>query len=364
VRTAGILRTDGKRKNDNAYITDESGSAAEKTGQTDTRARADKPLENFGHPVTRGGKKVISCQTGLKRHSSAEFVFPIPEGIRSSHADTSLSERYFDYFSQFIHSRVGIRLPREKKIMLEVRLQKRMRALGIHSFKRYAEFVFSPEGMKTELPQMIDAITTNKTDFFREPGHFTFLTDVVLPSMLREGAGRNPRKYNFWSAGCSSGEEPYTLGMVLEEFAASAGEFAYSIIATDICNKVLEKARKGIYDSDRIEPIPLELRKKYLLRSKDRDADLVRMVPQIRQNVSFRRLNFMDDDFGITEAVDVIFCRNVMIYFDRPTQERVIRKFCDHLQPGGFLFIGHSESLTGMDTPLLQVASTIYRKLP
>ena len=150
--------------------------------------------------------------------------------------------------------------------------------------------------------------------------------------------------------------------MVLQDFAERCSGFCYSILATDICTTVLQKAASGIYQDEDIIPVPLELKRKYLMKSKDRSKGIVRIVPELRRMVKFRRLNFMDSDFGITEPLDVIFCRNVIIYFDRETQEKLLNKFCRLLTPGGHLFLGHSETLNGLDVPLVQVYSTVYKK--
>jgi chemotaxis protein methyltransferase CheR len=274
-------------------------------------------------------------------------------------ATRHLGDREFKQFSEFIEAQCGIKMPATKKTMLESRLQKRLRSLELESFRVYCDYLFSPEGMKNELIHMIDVVTTNKTDFFREPIHFNFLNKNILAKI---GASGNPRKFRVWSAGCSSGEEPYTLAMVLNNFAEENSGFCYSILATDICTTVLQKAASGIYHDEDITPIPLELKRKYLLKSKDRSKGMVRIVPELRRMVKFRRLNFMDSEFGITEPMDVIFCRNVMIYFDRETQEKLLNKFCRHLAPDGHLFLGHSETLNGLDVPLVQVYSTVYRK--
>lgn len=280
-----------------------------------------------------------------------------------SHPSTSLtvcmSEKEFSLFSSFIEGSCGIKMPETKKHMLESRLRKRLRSLGIRSFREYYNFLMSPEGRRVEMVKMIDVVTTNKTDFFREPAHFVYLAEKVLPELLATTAGISLR---LWSAGCSSGEEPYTLAMVLSEYCGNRTPFNFSILATDICTDVLEKAHRGVYDEEKIEPVPNVLRKKYMLRSKDRSRGIVRMVPEMRSLVTFRRINFLDDDFGIIGRMQIIFCRNVLIYFDRPTQEKVINKFCRHMQPGGYLFLGHSETLHGLDVPLVQVNSTIYRK--
>lgn len=270
-----------------------------------------------------------------------------------------LGDREFKRFSEFIETQCGIRMPASKKTMLEARLQKRLRSLGMDSFRAYCDFLLSPEGIKNELIPMIDVVTTNKTDFFREPAHFDFLNKNIL---VKIGVSGISRKLRVWSAGCSSGEEPYTLAMVLHDFAEKCYGFDFSILATDICTTVLEKAALGVYQIEDVDPVPLELKRKYLLKSRDKSKGIVRIAPELRRLVKFRRLNFMDDDFGISEPMDIIFCRNVIIYFDRRTQEKLLNKFCRHMAPGGYLFLGHSETLNGLDVPLVQVYSTVYKK--
>ncbi|BEH10863.1 MULTISPECIES: CheR family methyltransferase [Geobacter] len=273
----------------------------------------------------------------------------------------AMTDREFARFSEFIYDTCGIKMPPVKKTMLEARLQKRLRKLGISSFKDYSEYLFSRTGAETELVHLIDVVTTNKTDFFREPAHFDYLVSQALPELMeRTGAGlRKP--LSIWSAGCSSGEEPYTLAMVLSEFSEQQN-ISFSILATDICTTVLDKARLAVYDEERIDPVPMALRRKYLLRGKGEQKGLVRVVPPLRHRITFRRLNFMDGDFGMREPMDIIFCRNVVIYFDKTTQERLLNKFYRQLIPGGYLFMGHSETLSGLDVPFVQMASTVYRK--
>jgi chemotaxis protein methyltransferase CheR len=273
-----------------------------------------------------------------------------------------MSDKDFMRLSESIRSSCGIKLPPAKKTMLEGRLRKRLRALCIESFESYCEFLFSPEGARSEYIHMIDAVTTNKTDFFREPDHFDYLFERALPELVPlHGVGAR-KKLNVWSAACSTGEEPYTLAMVLSEFAQSCPGFNFSILATDISTAALEKARSGIYEHDRVIPVPVMLRKKYLLKSKEKDRGLVRIAPELRNSVRFERLNFLEEEYGIDEPMAIVFCRNVLIYFDRPTQEKLVSRLSRHLMPGGYLFVGHSESLHGMDLPLVQTATTIYRK--
>lgn len=272
----------------------------------------------------------------------------------------TLSNGDFSRLSQFIYDELGIKMPIAKKTMLEARLQKRLRILGIGSFHVYCDYLFSSEGIENEMVQMIDLVTTNKTDFFREPDHFDYLQQNVLPDWVNRHPGK---KLVVWSAGCSTGEEPYTLAMVLSQFADSSPGFNYQILATDISTRVLEKARLAVYDEERVIPVPMTLKKKYLLRSKDKSCQRVRIVPELREKVRFRRLNFMDGDFAMREPLDIIFCRNVVIYFDRPTQEKLLNHFYAHMAPGAYIFMGHSETLSGLDVPLTMVHPTVYRKL-
>ena len=275
---------------------------------------------------------------------------------------TVMSDGEFQRFSAFIYQECGIKMLPAKKAMLQTRLQKRLRQLGMDSFRQYAEYLFSPEGRKTELFAMIDVVTTNKTDFFRESGHFDYLTGIALPELLRRQRSRARNRVMLWSAGCSTGEDPYTLAMVMNEFAGQFPGLDYMILATDISTQVLEKAKTAIYNEERVAPIPEALKTKYLLRSKDKNNDAVRIVSELRSQVCFKRLNFMDDDFGIRETMDIIFCRNVIIYFDRRTQEALLCRLCNHLVPGGYIFMGHSETLNGMDIPLTPVSASVYRK--
>jgi chemotaxis protein methyltransferase CheR len=282
--------------------------------------------------------------------------------ITKAQLPATLRDREFMRFSGLIYESVGIKMPPAKKTMLEARLQKRLKVVGIHSFEEYADFVFSPEGRFSELVHLIDVVTTNKTDFFREPGHFDYMVKTALPNILdaRGETSRDPIR--IWSAGCSTGEEPYTLAIVLSEYACSRPGFKAAITASDICTQVLQTAQTAIYPEERTDPIPLNLKKKYLMRSREKTKSLVRISPRLRSMVTFKRINFMDDDLGISEKMDIIFCRNVVIYFDKPTQQTLMRKFHKQLKPGGYLFIGHSETLSGLDVNFKAVASTVYRK--
>lgn len=277
----------------------------------------------------------------------------------------TMSGKDFRRLSEFIESELGIRTPPAKKNMIESRLQKRLRKLGLGSFTEYCDYLFSEHGMEAELAHMVDMVTTNKTDFFREPCHFDFLVQKALPELIKSQGAGVMKRLVVWSAGCSTGEEPYTMAIVLSEFAERYPGlgFRFLILATDISGRVLEIAKRAVYEEERAAPVPAPLRKKYLLRGKDANRGLVRMVPELRSLVRFRRLNFMEGDFDMREPVDIIFCRNVFIYFDKCTQEQILQRFCRHLSPGGFIFIGQSETLHGMDLPLDRVAPSVYRKI-
>lgn len=275
----------------------------------------------------------------------------------------SLSKKDFQQLSAFIYDNLGIKMPEGKSTMLTGRLNKRLRALGMSSFSEYCNFLFSPEGLEEEMVHLINVITTNKTDFFREPSHFSYLTQTAIPTLQNQYLFHGKSSLKIWSAGCSTGEEPYTLAMVLAEVQASQANFQFDILATDISTRVLDISRRAVYPMGLIGPISPLFRKKYLLKGRDKNNPQVRIVPELRKRVRFGRLNFMDHDFALPEKVNIIFCRNVIIYFDKPTQEKLMVKFCQYLHQGGYLFVGHSESLHGYNIPLVQVAPTIYRKL-
>ncbi|WP_415717411.1 CheR family methyltransferase [Maridesulfovibrio sp.] len=272
--------------------------------------------------------------------------------------NTRMTDADFGKFSKLIKEEFGIKMPPSKKTMLEARLQKRLRALGFSYYSQYCDFLFSPGGFEKELTQLIDVVTTNTTDFFREPKHFELMLSTVLPDLCQ----RNSRPVKVWSAGCSSGEEPYTLCMVLNEFSERNNNFKYSLMASDISTDILRKAMNAVYPLSKVDVVPMALKKKYLLKSKDKTKPLVRVKPELRSKVDFRRINFMEP-FPFKDQKDIIFCRNVVIYFDRVTQYTLFKKFCATLSSGGYLFIGHSESISGMELPVRQIAPTVYQKV-
>lgn len=275
-----------------------------------------------------------------------------------NHFAVQMSDREFRTISKYIEETVGIQMPDSKRIMMQSRLSRRIRTLGLATYKAYIEYAFSND---EELVLMIDALTTNKTEFFREADHFAFLRDKALPEFAQNGL----RKINVWSAGCSSGEEPYTLAIVLKEFIRNNTTpiSHFSVTGTDISTKVLDKAYNAVYDLESVLPLSDHIKKTYFLKSTVQKKGVARVKPDLRSYVTFRRLNFMDNDFCMPDMYEVIFCRNVLIYFDKPTQEKVIRKFMKYLVPNGYLFLGHSETIFSMDLPLRTCAPTVYKKV-
>jgi chemotaxis protein methyltransferase CheR len=273
-----------------------------------------------------------------------------------------LSTRDFQRLASFIHEYSGIKMPPNKKSMVEGRLRRRVRAVGVQNLTSYCQYVFEQNGLEGEAIHLIDAITTNKTDFFREPDHFRFLVDQAIPELLAAQRGNVRAPIKVWSAASSIGAEPYTLAMVLAEITASNPNFRSQIFASDICTEVLQAALLGIFPEQMIAPVPMELRKRYLMRAKSGARDRVRIVPQLRGAIAFGRVNLIESPYPVDSDMHVIFLRNILIYFDKPTQQKVLAQLCNHLRPGGFLFLGHSETLTGYGLPLQPVATTVFRR--
>lgn len=268
-----------------------------------------------------------------------------------------LSADRFNRLAALIYDETGIKMPRTKATMLEGRLRRRLRDTGTATLNAYCDLLFADPSANGEIDHLINAVTTNKTDFFREPGHFDFLANTVLPTMMKQGR----RRIRTWSAACSTGAEPYTMAMVLDRFA-EANRMEYGILATDIDTEVLETARRGIYPAEQVDPVPSVMRQRYVAASTDRRAAKVRIAPELRSAIGFARLNLMDTHYPVGEPMDIIFCRNVLIYFDKPTQEAVVRRLCDCLRSGGYLFLGHSESIAGMDLPVKTVSYTVFER--
>lgn len=269
--------------------------------------------------------------------------------------DFTLSNEEFEQFRALVYRESGISLNDNKKSLIVSRLSKRLRALELNSFQAYFDVVVGA-GAGDEFTHMLDLISTNKTDFFREPKHFDFLRDEILPTL------QATKRVRIWSSACSSGEEPYTIAMVLTDAVAAPAQWDFQILASDISTKVLSHAAAGLYEDERVRTLSHDLVRRHFLKGRDANAGMVKVKPHLTAMVRFRRLNLMDERYPIKSPLDVIFCRNVMIYFDRPTQEQLMAKFHRYLKPGGYLFIGHSESLQWIRHSFKPVAPTIYRK--
>jgi chemotaxis protein methyltransferase CheR len=274
-------------------------------------------------------------------------------------ADDRFSPRNFARLTELIHTYSGIKMPASKRTMLAVRLRSRLAALQVGDLDSYCQYLFEDGGMDSELVHLINAVSTNKTDFFREPAHFDFLRDTALPELAASGR----RDVKLWSAAASIGAEAYTMAMVLEDFRTRHHGPDYSILATDISTEVLALAVLGQFAAAMVEPVPAEIRNRYVLQSRDPALGLVRIIPALRAKIAWARLNLMDDNYAAGHDMDVIFCRNVLIYFDKTSQANVLLRLCDHLRPGGYLILGHSETAAGVNLPVIPIFNTIFRKV-
>jgi chemotaxis protein methyltransferase CheR len=268
----------------------------------------------------------------------------------------ALPPKVFEQIAHLVSAHTGIRLPAAKKQMVEGRLRKRARALGCADVESYCQFLLEQNGLNDEFQHVVDAITTNKTDFYREPDHFEFLVRRAIPDLVRNRR-RAGSLMKIWSAACSNGAEPYTVAMVLSDLADCP---KFAILATDICTEVLEAGRRAVYSEEMLRPIPPDQHRRYLLRG--RSASEFRIVPELRRVVRFEQLNLMDGEYPVDRDVDVVFLRNVLIYFDKPTQTGVLRRLLNHLRKGGFLFLGHSESMVASELGVNEIGSAVFQK--
>jgi len=276
-------------------------------------------------------------------------------------AEVHLSDKDFNRFRKLIFELAGITLSEHKRALVYSRLAKRLRANGLESYSEYYELVSQADPDSQEVVEFINAITTNKSSFFREPHHFDFLREEIFPVYLQEINSRKRKAIQIWSAGCSAGQEPYTLAMTLYEYFGVDSPVDFNILATDIDTNVLSRARQGIYNEEQIEDIPDYLLRKYFLKGKGERAGLARTGKELQSIIQFDRLNLFDSTWPIKDKLDIIFCRNVIIYFSRDTQRQLISRMTRHLKPGGYLMLGHSESLHGYDSGLQHVRKNVYR---
>ncbi|MGE5477165.1 MAG: CheR family methyltransferase [Bacteroidales bacterium] len=269
-----------------------------------------------------------------------------------------LGDEEFRFLASFMSRETGIVLSDHKRQMVCGRLVKRLRALHLRSFGEYVELLQGPAAA-AEVENLVNAITTNITNFFREPHHFEFLKNSVLAPRLLERP-RRPR-IRIWSAGCSSGEEPYSIAMTMADVLKSGEGWDALILATDIDTNVLRRAEAGIYPAEALKHIPETYRKRFIRRVAG-DSDKVQMADELRTMIRFRRLN-LHDKWPMKGTFDVIFCRNVAIYFDKPTQRKLFNRYADYLNIGGMLYLGHAESLIGVTDRFEVADKTVYRRI-
>ena len=275
-----------------------------------------------------------------------------------------MSDGDFKELKEFIETGPGIKISAGKRAMLESRLHNRIKKLNFKNFREYLKFVFEYDKDGRERFKMIDAITTNKTEFFRESYQFRFLLEAVLPVLMAEYGTGIKRPLNAWSAGCSTGEETYSLAISLSEFAEKNRGFRFSILGTDISVGALHGAVRAVYPEERISIIPLHIQKKYFLKSKDRTNRLVRVKPSLRSKIFFKVLNLNDQHYDTPGKMDLVFFRNVIIYFRRPKQTEILSRICNSMTDGGYLFMGHAETLINMKLPLYRAGMNVYRYSP
>jgi chemotaxis protein methyltransferase CheR len=274
----------------------------------------------------------------------------------------TITPQEFLNFQTLIYQASGIWLSSAKTALLVGRLSKHLRRLGLRSFTEYFRVVCEDQH---ECTQMLDTISTNETRFFREPDQFSFLEQRILPHWVAAAyAGNRGRKVQVWSAGCSTGQEPYSLAMTLQHHLPPSAGWDIEIVATDLSTQVLEKARAGTWDLEKSKEIPDQYLKAFMLRGYGEQKNKMKAGPEIRSLIRFFQLNLNDAKYPVYGKFDLIFCRNVLIYFDLETRTRVIQHLLEHLSQDGFLFVGHAESLHTMSGVLRRVVPTIYTRIP
>jgi chemotaxis protein methyltransferase CheR len=272
-----------------------------------------------------------------------------------------LTRQDYELIRRLVYAKSGINLGSEKMQLVRARLGKRVRKGGFTSFRDYYDQVEKdPSG--EELCLLLDAISTNTTHLFREIRHFKLLKEIIQKWAADQGWRTGHSGLRIWSAGCSSGEEPHSIAMVAHHALADFPTVSPKILATDLSVQMLSKARLGLYETHRVGTIPAEYKQKYINKVVQDGKPYFQVAPQLRQSIQFTRFNLMTQTFPFRHGFDVIFCRNVMIYFDRPTQQQLVNRFAGQLHQGGYLMIGHSESLNGIEHPLSYVEPTVYRK--
>lgn len=272
-----------------------------------------------------------------------------------------ISDDEFNHLREFIHRHTGISLSEHKRALVCSRLAKRLRHHGLEAYADYYRLLVQEDPTGSELMEMTNAITTNKTDFFRESHHFQFLSEQFFPAFKQAAQHGGTRRLRIWSAGTATGEEAYSLSMTVLEAFPDMHAWDIKILATDIDTNVLERAERGVYSREQSQQIPPSLLHRYFLKGTGDQEETVMAKPALKALVRFRQLNLMDGDWPMHGLFDVILCRNVIIYFDKPTQHRVISRLGRLLRQNGYLMLGHTESLYGLDLGLQPIGNSLYR---
>jgi chemotaxis protein methyltransferase CheR len=280
--------------------------------------------------------------------------------IQPQPASIQLSQSDFKKVCDIVHDLAGIHLHEGKRELVVARLSKRIRQLGMKSVGDYLTYV-REQNTQEELVTMLDALSTNLTSFWRESQHFDYVAKNTLPWVVARCRQSGDWRVRIWSAGCSSGEEPYGLAMLMLHELDKPSQYDLKILATDLSTKVLGIAKAAVYSAERVKPIPQDIRRLYITEESTNYGKQYRVSQEIKSLVSFARLNLMES-WPMRGPMDFIFCRNVMIYFDKPTQTKLVKRFHELLRPGGTLFVGHSESLTGIEHNFRYVRPTVYER--
>lgn len=281
--------------------------------------------------------------------------------VASAHQSVELTRSEYELFREMIYAQSGINLGEQKMQLLRARLGKRMRVGSFKSFREYFDFVRN-DASGDEMCELLNAVSTNTTHFFREAKHFDFLA-ITLRAWMTDPAWRQHHHVvRIWSAASSTGEEPYSIAMTAHDVLHNTQDLSFKLLATDISTRVLDKAKRGIYPAAALENIPRNFQSRYLSKCVSDGDPAIQIRGELQQFVRFERFNLMSETFPFQNKFDIIFCRNVMIYFDRPTQENLVGKFYKHLAPGGYLLIGHSESLQTLEHPFRYREATVYQK--
>lgn len=266
----------------------------------------------------------------------------------------------FHQLRDLIFNETGISMSDSKHSLVGSRLAKRVRALRLNSYEDYLRYL-RHEGDAGEMQEMINCITTNKTDFFREAHHFEFLRETILPELVKKTKRGDRRKIRIWCAASSRGHEPYTIAMTLRDFFERQSGWDIRILASDIDTQVLDIASQGVYTLPEVEVVPDDYKRRFLLKGTGRNQGICKVRPEVRELITFRQINLNKRPWPIHTKFDVIFCRNVMIYFNRTTQNQILQAMAPCLEPHGYLMLGHSENICQQETPFTPIGGTIYR---